>query len=138
MSLRKMQKTSKKTSPETHRQLESINGTHTAAQQVIKLCTHLANTSRSLAKLSEREKEMCFSYPYLSLLSGEKVKSLSVSAGSAVTESTTPLQGERGHPAAPLHRRHQPLDSLGLPCPPSGTLTLYYKLSGNCGYTLHS
>lgn len=110
--------------------MESINGT---TQQRSRWPSSVPTwqTPQGLWQNSLKEKKRRASATLISASFQERKRNLSVSAGSAVTESTTPLQGERGHPAAPLHRRHQPLDSLGLPCP-SGTLTLYYKLSGNC------
>ena len=46
--------------PEIHHQMGSIKARKQAQHPTIKLFTHLANISRSLAKFSEREKEMCF------------------------------------------------------------------------------
>lgn len=61
-----------------------------ARRRTTPLFTHLANISRSLAKFSEREKEMCFSCPHLNL------SEVSTSAVRAGTNTTEPFKRRQG------------------------------------------
>lgn len=73
-------------------------------QQIIKLFTHLANISRSLAKFSEREKEMCFSYPSSQTYFRRRKSEISISTVSTVTNTIPPWKGERRN--FPRHLSH--------------------------------